>query len=200
MKVDYSRPEYEVMCQVLSIRESSICLCSTAIIAHALAPWDFEVMKGYEANAHFSELHMYACALSSAACPFCAHWVPFSWTRKKGLVFCFEAACPDTPGHLFWEQPDTIRASSEAEQEGRVHLQLRQNNTSRLLCENGAGLCITQGDRVHLFKLRFTFRTLIEALLDDTGTSDLGLNACGNLWPNDSNRRTIGESALRLLS
>jgi hypothetical protein len=199
IKVDYDHPEDEVMRQVLSIRESSICLCSTAIVAHALAPWDFEAMKAFDANTHFAELHMYACALNSAACPFCAHWLPFSWTRKRGLVFCFGTACRDTLGHFFWEQPDTIRASSEVVRDGKIYLQLRQNNTSRLLCENGAGLHITQGDQVHMFKLRLNFRTLIEALLDDTGTSDLGLNACENLWPNDSNRRTTGESTLRVL-
>jgi hypothetical protein len=199
IQVNYDLAEDEVMRQVLSIRANSICLCSTAIVAHALAPWDFEAMKDHEEDSQFAELDMYACTLSSTACPFCAHWVPFSWTRKKGLVFCFETACPDTPGHFFWEQSDTIAASNEAEQEGNIYLQLRKNNTSRLLCENGLGLCITQSDQVHMFKLWFTFRTFIEALLDDTGTSDLGLNACRNLWPTDSSRKTTGESTLRIM-
>jgi hypothetical protein len=67
----------KIMRQVLSVRESSICLCSTAIVAHALAPWNFEAIKEREGNADFAKLNMYAIAWSSMACSFCAHWVPF---------------------------------------------------------------------------------------------------------------------------
>jgi hypothetical protein len=69
--------EEKIMRQVLSVRESSICLCSTAIVAHALAPWNFEAIKEREGNADFAKLNMYAIAWSSMACSFCAHWVPF---------------------------------------------------------------------------------------------------------------------------
>jgi hypothetical protein len=40
LNVDYDIPEEQIMRQVLSLRESSVCLCSTAIVAHALAPWN----------------------------------------------------------------------------------------------------------------------------------------------------------------
>jgi hypothetical protein len=137
IEVDYDLPEEKIMRQVLNVRESSICICSTAIVAHALAPWDFEAIKECERNAHFGELKIYVVALSSTACPFCAHWVPFSWTRKKGVVLCFETACPDTTGHLFWEPSDSIKTADEVDKLDRIHLELRQNNTSRLLCETG---------------------------------------------------------------
>jgi hypothetical protein len=199
IEVDYDLPEEKIMRQVLNVRESSICICSTAIVAHALAPWDFEAIKECERNAHFAELKIYVVALSSTACPFCAHWVPFSWTRKKGVVLCFETACPDTPGHLFWEPSDSIKTADEVDKLDRIHLQLRQNNTSRLLCETGQRLYITKGEEVHMYKLRFTFRTFIEALLDDTGASDLGTNACRNLWPDESVRQTTGGLRLQIM-
>jgi hypothetical protein len=205
-KVDYDVPEEQIMRQILSIRKSSNCICSTAIVAHALAPWDFEPIKKDELEAPFADLHIYGCALSSAACSFCAHWVPFSWTRKRGLIFCLETTCPDTPGHIFWEQSDNIKNAGAVDDLcgqkphlGMVYLQLRKNNNSRLLCKNGVGLSITQFQRLHMYKLRFTFRTLVEALLDDTGTSDLSLNTCGKLWPNDSNQQTSSESRLEIL-
>jgi hypothetical protein len=205
-KVDYDVSEEQIMRQVLRIRKSSECICSTAIVAHALAPWNFEPIKEKELEVPFADLHIYGCALSSAACPFCTHWVPFSWTRKKGLVFCLETTCPDTSGHIFWEKPDNVRSSGVVDDSSEpkpnsemVYLQLRQNNNSRLLCKNGAGLTIVQSQRTHMYKLRFTFRTLVEALLDDTGTSDLNLNACGKLWPNRQDQQESGKSKLRIL-
>jgi hypothetical protein len=198
IKVDYDLPEEKIMCQGLNVRESSICICSTTIVAQALAPWDFEAIKEGEGNAEFAELNMYAIALSSTACQLCAHWMPFSWTRKKRVVLCFETACSDTPGHIFWEPPDTIETADEVDKLDRIHLQLRQNNTSRLLCETGQRLYITKGEEVHMY-MRFTFRTFIEALLDDTGASDLGINACRNLWPDESVRQTTGGSRLQIM-
>jgi hypothetical protein len=114
-------------------------------------------------------------------------------------VLCFETACPDTLGHLFWELLDTIEREDDVDKLDRIHLQLRQNNTSRLLCENGQGLYITKGEEVYMHSLRFTVRMFIEALLDDTETSDLGSNACRNLWPDESVRQTTGESRLQIL-
>jgi hypothetical protein len=204
LTVDYDVPEAEVMRHVLGTCSSSICLCSAAIVAHALAPWDFESTEA-STGVPFAELHMYASALSSATCPFCFNWVPFSWTRKKGSVFCLGTACSDTPGHLFWEQPNVTGASDQSqscevpEQNlDSIHLQLRQNNKSQPLCKQSAGVTVTQSQWKHVYMLQFTFEKLIEILLNDSGPSDLGLNACGNLWPNDSNRGTAGEGRLRL--
>lgn len=146
---------------------------------------------------------MYASALNSAVCLYCSNWVPFSWTRKKGLVFCLGTTCVDTQGHLFWEQPDAVDhpnvpGETSCSLTGSVYVQVRQNNKSQLLCNNQAGISILQSQWKHVYLLRFTLRMLIEIFQDDTTTSDLDLNACGNLWPNDSNQRTSDEAKLRL--
>lgn len=205
-KVDYEVSEAEVMRQVLNIQKDSICLCSAAIAAHALGPWDFPKLEPNASEEPFAEIHMYACALGSTVCPFCPNWVPSSWRRRRGVVFCFATACPDTPGHLFLEQPDP-NTQSDGNDAGTgdhssesIHVQRRQNNKSQLLCKNGAGISALQSQWKHVYHLRFTLRALVDVLWDDASTGDLGLNACGNLWPSDSNQRTTDEARLRLCS
>jgi hypothetical protein len=205
LNVDYDVPEKEIMHHVLATCGSSVCLCSAGIVAHALAPWEHEPNKA-STYTPFAELHMFASALSSATCPFCFNWVPFSWTRREGLVFCLGTACPDTPGHLFWEQhssdnntSEKLRSCNTSKQNLKsIHLQLRQNNKSQLLCKQGAGINIIQSEWKHMYLLQFTFEKLVETLLNDSGPGDLGLNACENLWSNESNRRISGEGRLRL--
>ncbi|KAH8725616.1 heterokaryon incompatibility protein-domain-containing protein [Phaeosphaeriaceae sp. PMI808] len=205
LRVDYDVPEKQLLRQVLNVRESSICLCSTAIVAHALAPWEFPVTEDGVSEAPFAELYLYTCTLSSAVCPFCSNWVPFSWTRKKGAVFCLGTICPDTPGHLFWEHTDEKKGSSAVDHSlkstpvsGSIHLQLRRNNKSKLLCEEGAGLSITQSQWKNIYLLRFSFQVLIEVLQEDSETGGLGLNACRNLWPSESDKASPEQARLKL--
>jgi hypothetical protein len=196
------------MRQVLSIRPDSVCLCSAAITAHALSPWEFSTLENTRNHSNelpFAELHMYACALSSMICPFCQNYTPSSWGRKKGVVFCLKTACPDTQGHIFWEQSNeadcTESAKSVVSQDpirGLLHTQVRSNNRSRPLYNNGNGLSIVRSEWMHVYLLRFTLRGLIEILQDDISTDDLGLRACGNLWLSDSYRGTSSEAKLKL--
>jgi hypothetical protein len=208
IKVDYDIPEEQLMRQVLSIRPGSVCLCSTAISARALAPWEFSTLENSRNHFNelpFAELHMYACALSSVICPFCQNYTPSSWGRKKGVVFCLKTACPDTQGHIFWEQSNDADCTEMAKPmvskdpiHGLLHTQVRSNNRSQLLFNNGGGLSIIRSEWMHVYLLRFTLRGLIEVLQDDIATDDLGLRACGNLWPSDSNIATSGEAKLKL--
>lgn len=183
------------MRQVLSLRESSMCFCSTAVVSHALSPWDFTFDNKSSDNTPFVETHMYASALSSAVCPFCSNWVPFSWTRKKGIVFCLGTACPDTQGHLFWEQPNCIEDST-LQNQSSIYVQSRQNNKSQLLCQEGPGFEIKQSEWKHVYLIRFSFRSIVEILQEDL-ISGMGLNACKNLWPNASSASISGEGRLR---
>ncbi|KAF1850460.1 HET-domain-containing protein [Cucurbitaria berberidis CBS 394.84] len=202
LTVDYDVPEEHLMRQVLSLRESSMCFCSAAVVSHALSPWEFPSDNTVADKAMFVETHMYACALSSAVCPFCSNWVPFSWTRKKGLVFCLGTSCPDTQCHLFWEQPESIENPNPDQQNlstvsSSIYAQSRQNNKSQLLCEEGAGIEIKQSEWRHVYVLRFTFRSIVEMLQEDLTTSDLGLNACRNLWPHATSGQVSGQGPLR---
>jgi hypothetical protein len=125
-------------------------------------------------------MHRYACALNSAACPFCSNWVPFSWTKKTGVVSCLQTACPDTQGHLFLELPSDTESSDPSEERsslviGSIYTQLRQNNRSKLLCSEDAELPITKSIWKHIYTIRFTFRILVEILQDDIPAGDLGL-------------------------
>lgn len=205
LNVDYSAREEQLLRQVLTIRESSICLCSTAIVAHALHPWDFE--EAEVGTLPFAKIHMYGSSIIPTGCPFCSNWVPSSWKKKKGLVFCLGTACSDTQGHIFWEHRkaneeqkldkcDTTLA--DAEDSALFHLQLRRNNKSQLLCREGAGLTVSRSAWNHVYSLQFTLRTLIEVLLYDPQTSDMGLNACGNLWPSATNTAIADEGRLKL--
>jgi hypothetical protein len=205
INVDYDVPEQELMRQVLNTRKEAICLCSMAIVGHALAPWNFPTIEQSNTEALFAELHMYAGDLSSKACSFCANWIPFSWTRRKGLVFCLASACPDAQGHIFLDRFDTAvvphtgeTRESQAEGLNSIYLQQRQNNNSLLLCKNGNGLEITQSKWNYVYHLRFTLRTMLAVLKDDMTTGGLGLNNCGHLWPGDSKSRTSDDMRLRL--
>jgi hypothetical protein len=208
IKVDYDIPEEQLMREVLSIRPDSVCLCSAAISARALAPWEFSTLgntRNHPNELTFAELHMYACALSSAICPFCQNYTPSSWGRKKGVVFCLKTACPETQGHIFWEQGNdadcTVFSKAGISKDpirGMLHTQLRSNNRSRLLFNDGGGLSIIRSEWMHVYLLRFALLGLIEVLQDDIATDDLGLRACGNLWPSDSNIATSGEAKLKL--
>ncbi|KAF2818911.1 hypothetical protein CC86DRAFT_152298 [Ophiobolus disseminans] len=201
LEVDYSTSEEQVMRQILALRESSMCFCSAAIASHALAPWEFPACD-QAVEKHFAELHMHASTLSSATCRYCSNWVPFSWTRKKGLVFCLRTACLDTNGHIFWELPDAVEHNAAATLPslipGYIHVQLRQNNKSQHLCDNKTGVSIVQSQWEHVYMLRFTLRMLTEILREGTTTGDPDLNACVNLWPNDSNQPPSDEARLRL--
>jgi hypothetical protein len=202
LKVDYDVSEEHLLRQVLSLRPSSMCFCSASVLSHALTPWDFTPCNDRLQSAPFIETHMYAFALNSATCPSCSNWVPFSWTRKKGIVFCLSNVCCDTQGHMFWEQQETTKSSSFAEQislqpRGPVHLQARQNNKSQLLCEEGAGINIEQTEWRSVYLLQFTLRTLVDMLGEEYATSDLGLNACASMWPKASNVPVSGEGRLR---
>jgi len=205
LEVDYGISEEQVLRQVLALWEESTCLCSATITTHALAPWDFTALEDDLVEKPFAELHMYASTLSSSTCAFCLNWVPFSWTRKKGLVFCLRTACPDTQGHLFWEHLDdndrpiaSDAGASQRSMPGSIYMQLRQNNKSHWLCRNEAGIYIVSSQWKHVYLLRFTLRMLVEVLQGDSTTGDLDLNACGNLWPSKSNHRTSDEARLRL--
>jgi hypothetical protein len=164
LKVDYDVSEEHLLRQVLSLRPSSMCFCSASVLSHALSPWDFASCNDRLDSAPFIETHMYAFALNSAICPSCWNWVPSSWKRKKGIVFCLSTVCPDTQGHVFWEQQETIESSSFIEHvslqpQGPVHVQARQNNKSELLCEEGAGLNIKQTKWRDVYLLQFTLCT-----------------------------------------
>ncbi|KAH7371662.1 heterokaryon incompatibility protein-domain-containing protein [Pyrenochaeta sp. MPI-SDFR-AT-0127] len=201
LKVDYNIPEQRLLRQVLSLRESHMCFCSAAAVSHALGPWKFDTEQHSTDETAFIETHVYSCALSSAVCPFCANWVPFSWTRKRGLLFCLGTACPDMQGHLYWEQYGNFESSnrqneSSAPSAGAMYAQFRSNNKSHLLCDEGAGVNIKQSEWNDVYLLRFTFRTFVEMLKEDFATNGLGLNACTNMWPNSSDGR-IGEGRLR---
>ncbi|CAO2653524.1 Nn.00g029350.m01.CDS01 [Neocucurbitaria sp. VM-36] len=202
LTVDYDIPEEHLMRQVLSLRNSSMCFCSTAVVSHALSPWEFAPDGTTEEERMFVETHMYACPLSSAVCPFCSNWVPFSWTRKKGLLFCLGSACPDTQGHLFWEQSTSTEETHTDDQgsaqiSASIFAQSRQNNKSQLLCIEGAGIEIKQSDWKHVYLLRFTFRSLVEILQEELTTTETGLNACKHLWPNASSSAATGDGRLR---
>ncbi|KAF1838901.1 HET-domain-containing protein [Decorospora gaudefroyi] len=194
LKVDYDVPEAQLLSQVLALRRSSMCFCSVGVVAHALGPWDFTD------NAHvgllvapFVETHMYACTLSSAVCYSCSNWVPLSWTRKKGVVFCLETACADTQGHIFWEhhqEPEAMASSTlDPHQQnsmhngGTVHVQVRDNNKSHHLCDQGAGLAIQTSEWTNVYRLQFSIPTLVAMLRKEFATSDRGLNACVCMWP-----------------
>ncbi len=234
LKVDYSVRDEQLMRQVLSLRESSMCFCSAGVVANALSPWEFETHEdegGEKAleQRPFAQVHMYAYALTSAVCPFCSNWVPFSWTRKKGLVFCLGLACPDTQGHIFWEQEQSpcnakntkanettatatgnqeaptaeptgeAPATATAEQKpGSFYRQSRQNNKSQLLCHENRGISVRKSEWPHVYQLQFTLRVLVEMLKEDLTTGDLGLNACGNLWPNPESKAASGLQRLQL--
>ncbi|KAJ4364408.1 hypothetical protein N0V83_009002 [Neocucurbitaria cava] len=207
LAVDYNVSEEHLVRQVLSLRKRSMCFCSAAVVSHALSPWYFpsnettvEVDK-----TPFVETQMYACSLSSAVCPFCSNWVPFSWTRKKGLLFCMGTACADTQGHLFWEQTTSAEDSSPREEKlpqtlSSIFVQARQNNKSQLLCREGAGIEIQQSEWRNVYLLRFTFRFLVEMLQVELTTTDRGLNACETLWPSASSGVGSGEGRLRFCS
>jgi hypothetical protein len=148
---------------------------------------------------------MYGCGLSSVICPLCQNYTPSPWTRKKGVMFCLRTACPDTQGHIFLEFKDITRGADAVKPgtahqltEGSLHTQLRRNNNSKILCKNGAGLSISPSEWKDVFLLRFTLRRLIEVLQDNMDAGDLGLNACGNLWPSISNTQISREGRLRL--
>jgi hypothetical protein len=201
LKVDYDVSEEHLLRQVLSLRPSSTCFCSASVLSHALSPWDFTSCNGRLDLAPFIETHMYGLILKSAVCPSCSNWVPFSWMRKKGIVFCFNTVCPDTQDHMFWERQETTESSSFIEQislqpRGPVHVQARQNNKSQLLCEEGAGLNIKQTEWRDTYLLQFTLRTLVEMLGEEYATSDLGLNACERMWPKASRVPVSGEGRL----
>jgi hypothetical protein len=210
LEVDYNVSEEKLMGQVLSMQRRPMCLCSVAICAHALAPWEFPVLEDVErshgqvAETPFAEIHMYGCGLSSAICSFCQNYTPSPWTRKKGVVFCLQTACPDTQGHIFLESKDSVRGSHTKPEtahqltEGSLHTQLRRNNKSQILCENGSGVSVFPSEWKDVFLLRFTLRRLIEVLQDNMNAGDLGLNACGNLWPSISNPRSARKGRLRL--
>ncbi len=212
------------MRQVLGLRESSMCFCSAGVVTNALSPWDFETHEeegGEKAleQRPFAQVHMYAYALTSAVCPFCSNWVPFSWTRKKGLVFCLGLACPDTQGHIFWEQEqspcnakntkaDETTATATGNQEapttaaepnfGSFYGQSLQNNKSQPLCHENRGISVRKSEWPHVYQLQFTLRVLVDMLKEDLTTGDLGLNACGNLWPNPESKAASGLQRLQL--
>lgn len=204
LNVDYHIPEEQILRQVLSLRDSSICLCSTAIVAHALAPWEFDTATR-DAEAPFAKVHMYASALGPTGCPFCANWVPSSWKKMNGRVFCLCTTCPDTQGHIFWERKQQRDSAAlgdnfvEGEQTSDlIHIQLRRNNKSQLLCKEGRGVSVARSEWTHVYLLQFTLRTLIALLLHDPEVGDMGLNACGNLWPSQANQGTAAEGRLGL--
>lgn len=203
LKVDYDIPEEQILRQVLSLRERSICLCSAAIVAHALGPWDFDTLQ-HDIDKPFATIHMYASAPGPTGCLFCSNWIPSSWKKKEGHVFCLGTACPDTQGHMFWERirqetkEDDGSPALEKRTTDLIHLQLPRNNRSQLLCKEGTGVSITSSEWKGVYMLRFTLRTLIELLLHDPETGDMGLNACGNLWPSEANRGTAEGGRLRL--
>jgi hypothetical protein len=123
----------------------------------------------------------------------------------NGRVFCLGTTCPDTQGHIFWERiqqkDSTGPGGSGVEQEQTsdlIHLQLRRNNKSQLLCKEGTEVSVTRSEWNHVYLLQFTLRTLIEILLHDPEAGDMGLNACGNLWLSQANQGTAGEGRLRL--
>ncbi|KAH7385518.1 heterokaryon incompatibility protein-domain-containing protein [Phaeosphaeria sp. MPI-PUGE-AT-0046c] len=204
LNVDYNIPEEQVLRQVLNLRESSICLCSVATVAQALGPWEVDNFKN-DTDKPFARMHMYALALGPTGCLFCSNWMPSSWKKKKGRIFCLGTACPDTQGHIFWEyieqgaEPDNVNPDSgKKESTDLIHLQLRRNNKSQLLCQEGMGISITRSEWRDIYILQFTLHTLIELLLHNPEAGDMGLNACGNLWPSQANRGTAGEGRLRL--
>lgn len=200
LKVDYDIPEQQLMRQVMSLREKAMCFCSAAVVSDALGPWEF-TPPSEEKEPAFMETYLFATSLNSAICPLCSNWVPFSWTRKKGLVFCLGIACPDTQGHLFWEQTAPQTSSTAGEDEpsqpsNTIHVQTRKTNKSQLLSHEGDGVEIKQSPWSQVYSLRFTFRALVELLKEDFTTHGLGLNACPNLWPNPKEDK-IGEARLQ---
>jgi hypothetical protein len=202
IQVDYEVPEENLLRQVLSLRPSSMCFCSASVLSHTLSPWDFTPCNDHVDSAPFIETHMSASIINSAICPSCSNWVPSSWTRRKGIVFCLSTVCPDTQGHLFREQPQAKESpdsygENSLKSMGVVHVQARQNNRSQLLCEEGAGLNIKKTEWRHVYLLQFTFRTLVEMLREEYATSDLGLNSCESMWPKASNIPASGEGRLR---
>jgi hypothetical protein len=202
LKVDYSIPEEDLMRQALSLRPSSMCFCSASVLSQALSPWNFTSCNDHVDSAPFIETHMCASALNSAVCPSCSNWVPFSWTRKKGIVFCLSTVCPDTQGHLFWERTEAPGSSalhdqSSLQSTNPVHVQARENNGSQLLCKEGAGLSIKSTEWENVYLLQFTLPTLVQMLQEEFATSDLGLNACKSMWPKVSYVPSSNEGRLR---
>jgi hypothetical protein len=202
LQVDYGVSEEVLLRQVLSLRPSSMCFCSTSVLSHTLSPWDLAPCKDRLDAVPFIETQMRASILNSVICPSCSNWVPSFWTRKKGWVFCLSTVCPDTHGHLFWEQPQADESSDShgedsLESAGLVHVQARQNNKSQFLCEEGAGLKIKQTEWRQVHLLQFTLCTLVEILREEYSTSDLGLNACESMWPKASNVPASGQGRLR---
>ncbi|KAL6702460.1 hypothetical protein ACN47E_001830 [Coniothyrium glycines] len=186
LTVDYEVSEKVLFQQVLSLRESSMCFCSAAIVVEALSPWDVSTHDEGNAAQAFAEIHMYGLALSSASCPSCGNWVPFSWTCKKGFVFCLSMACPDTQGHMFYEQQQT-QEKTEPEcsrpPAASTFIQERDNNKSHLLCDNDDGVEVCPSQWSKVYRIRFSFSALAKLLAAEFSTTGMGLNACPNLWP-----------------
>lgn len=205
LSIDYHVPEAQIFREVLSLRKSSMCLCSTAIVAHALSPWSFDDGQRGD-DIPFAKIHMYAAALDRTVCQGCWNRVPTSWKNMKGRLFCLGMTCADTQGHVFWEHSNQQQDKSntadkdtkKAEISDLIYIQTIRNNKSQLLCKEGAGLAITRSPWAHVYLLQFTLRTLIEFSLHNVEAGDMGLNACGNLWPTDTNPGTPEEGRLRL--
>lgn len=191
--VDYSLSDQELLRQVLSLRKSSLCFCSTAIVIRALGPWTFD--EAGQSKDLFMEAYMYAYELKSAVCQGCHNWVPFSWTRKKGHVFCLSSNCGDLQGHLFLEHAASTKDGNEAPK-GFVYAQTRENNKSHPLCAEGEGIAFEKSEWQSVSLVRFTLPSLVEFLHKDLA-SDLGLNACLTLWPNPSSSRVTSGAFLR---
>lgn len=205
--VDYNVSDQEVMRQVLGLRPEAMCFCSAAIVSHALGPWLSSEIS--DDDKPLVETYMLARTLQSAVCQSCSNWVPFSWTRKKGLVFCLGTNCADLQGHLFLEYTghlsrsiptdsntnsnnsesnDTSTSLPSISPDPCIHVlaQHRETNKSTLLTSpstfpSAITFTPTPWSNIHL--ARFTFRGLVMILHRDLATSDLGLSACKNMWP-----------------
>ncbi|KAF2028355.1 hypothetical protein EK21DRAFT_90773 [Setomelanomma holmii] len=59
LAVDYDASHEQLLRQVLRTRECSMCLCSTAIVAHTLSPWNFTPIETEHFEPPFAELHMW---------------------------------------------------------------------------------------------------------------------------------------------
>jgi hypothetical protein len=107
LQVNYNVSDKQLFREVLELRQSSICLCSVAIVRLALGPWNITPSENDHSDISFAEMHMDTCALTSTACLFCSNWVPFLWTKKRASYFVCNRRVLTPKTICFWNYHPT---------------------------------------------------------------------------------------------
>jgi hypothetical protein len=124
--VDYGISDLQLLYRVLDASPGTSCLCSAAIVVHAL---DLTALISDEPRlmeefAEFDTRGVYNSPLSESSlikCNLCWSDLGSSWHEHQIVFFCLSSVCQDISGHLIWEQASPSHNAGVEANLGRVY-------------------------------------------------------------------------------